>query len=222
MSPRIVDLSHVIEDGMVTYPGIPGPVLSDHLSRDASRAVYAPGTEFHLGRIDMVANTGTYLDSPFHRFADGHDLADVPLTAVAGLPGIVVDAPGPVIGPEAFDGLGGPGALAGQAVVLRTGWSRHWRTPAYGDGGHPHLDAAATDRLVDLGPALVGIDSLNIDGTNTGERPAHTGLLGAGIYVLEHLTGLEQLDAPGFELFAVPLKVRGLGTSPVHAFARWP
>jgi kynurenine formamidase len=214
---RLVDLSHPIEDGMETYPGIPGPVISDHLTREASRSVYAPGTEFQLGRIEMIGNTGTYLDAPFHRFPDGHDLADVPLDAVAGVPGIVLDAPGPAIGPEAFDGLD----VAGRALLLRTGWSRHWRTPAYGAGGHPHLTAAATERLVELGPKLVGIDSLNMDDTATGERPAHTGLLGAGIYVLEHLTAMDELDQPGFEVFAVPPKVRGMGTSPVRAFALW-
>jgi arylformamidase len=215
---RIVDLSHTIEAGMTTYPGLPGPAITDHLSREASRDRYASGTEFQIGRIDMVANTGTYLDTPFHRFPDGSDLAELPLEAVAGLPGVVVEAIGPGIGPEAFDGLD----LGGAAVLFRTGWSRHWRTPEYGAGGHPHLTAAAVDRLVALGPSLVGIDSVNIDGTADGERPAHTGLLGAGIYVLEHLTALDQLDTPGFEVFAVPAKVRGLGTFPVRAFARWP
>jgi kynurenine formamidase len=215
---RLVDLSHVIEHGMDTYPGIPGPVVSDFLTRADSRDRYAPGVEFHMGRIDLVGNTGTYLDTPFHRFADGHDLSAVPLEAVAGLPGVVVDAAGPAIGPEAFEGLG---PLDGQALVIRTGWSRHWRTPTYSDGGHPFLTADGSERVVELGPALVGIDSLNIDGTATGERPAHTLLLGAGIYIVEHLTNLGALDAPGFELFAVPLPVRGLGTSPVRAFARW-
>jgi kynurenine formamidase len=215
---RLVDLSHAIEDGMETYPGIPGPVISDHLSREASRAVYAPGTEFQLGRIEMIGNTSTYLDAPFHRFADGHDLADVPLEAVAGVPGVLVDAAGPAIGPDAFAEAGD---LAGRALLVRTGWSRHWRTPVYGAGGHPYLTAPAVERLVELRPTLVGIDSLNIDDTSTGERPAHTGLLAAGIYVLEHLTALDQIDTPGFELFAVPLKVRGMGTSPVRAFALW-
>lgn len=215
---RLADLSHVIEDGMVTYPGLPGPTISDHLSRAASRERYAPGTEFQIGRIDMVSNTGTYLDVPFHRRPDGHDLADLPLEAVAGLPGVVVDAQGPSIGIDAFAGFD----LGGAAVIVRTGWSRHWGTEAYGGPDHPYLTAEVAEHLVEEGARLVGIDSVNIDGTATGERPVHTTLLDAGIYPLEHLTGLEQLDEPGFEIFAVPPKVRGVGTFPVRAFARWP
>jgi kynurenine formamidase len=214
----LVDLSHVIDDGMITYPGLPAPVITDHLSRSDSRDRYASGTEFHIGRIEMVANTGTYLDTPFHRYPDGHDLADVPLAAVAGVPGVVVDATGPAIGADAFADID----VAGTAVLVRTGWSRHWGTPAYGNGQHPYLGADAVDLLVAARPVLVGIDSLNIDATATGERPVHTALLAAGIYVVEHLTGLEQLDEPGFEVFAVPVKVRGMGTFPVRAFARWP
>jgi kynurenine formamidase len=214
---RLVDLSHTVSHGMTTYPGLPGPELSDHLSRADSRERYAPGTEFQIGRIDMVANTGTYLDTPFHRFPDGSDLADLPLEAVAGVPGVVVDARGPAIGADAFAGL----ALRGAAVIVRTGWDRHWGAEAYGAGGHPYLADDAVAVLVEQRPALVGIDSVNIDDTATGERPVHTGLLGAGIYVLEHLTGLAQLDEPGFELFAVPVKVRGMGTFPVRAFARY-
>ena len=202
---------------MTTYPGLPGPVIEAHLSREDSRARYAPGTEFHIGRIEMVGNTGTYLDTPFHRFPDGHDLAGIPLEAVAGVPGIVVDAEGPAIGADAFGGID----VTGKAVLVRTGWSRHWRTDEYGAGGHPYLTADAASALATRRPRLVGIDSVNIDGTADGERPVHTALLGAGIYVLEHLTGLDQLDAPGFEVFAVPVKVRDLGTAPVRAFALW-
>jgi arylformamidase len=213
---RFVDLSHTVEHGMVTYPGIPGPELSEHLSRAASRSHYAPGTEFHIGRISMVANTGTYLDTPFHRFDGGSDLAGIPLEAVAGLRIVLIDAPGPSIGRDALP----DGDLAGSAVLFRTGWDRYWGTDAYGAGGHPHLTAAAVEALVERGPALVGIDSVNIDDTAGGERPAHTGLLGAGIYVLEHLTGLDALgDGDGAELFAVPVKVAGMGTFPVRAFA---
>jgi kynurenine formamidase len=212
---RFVDLSHTIEHGMVTYPGLPGPELSDHLSREASRSRYSPGTEFQIGRISMVANTGTYLDSPFHRFEGGSDLAGIPLEAVAGLRVVVVDATGPAIFPDAV-----PDAdLAGAAVLFRTGWDRHFGTDAYGAGGHPYVTAAAVEALIAAGPALVGIDSVNIDDTVTGERPAHTGLLGAGIYVLEHLTGLAALDDSDWELFAVPVKVAGMGTFPVRAFA---
>jgi arylformamidase len=218
MPHRFVDLSHTVSHGLVTYPGLPGPELADHLSREASRGTYAPGTEFQIGRISMVANTGTYLDTPFHRFEGGSDLAAVPLEAVAGLPLVLVDATGAgaAIGPDAV-----PDAdLAGTAVVFRTGWDRLFGTEAYGAGGHPHLRAEAVAALVARGPALVGIDSVNIDDTATGERPAHTGLLGAGTYVLEHLTNLDSLDDAPWELFAVPVKVAGMGTFPVRAFAR--
>src|SRR5689334_8592236 len=170
---RFGDLSHTVRQGMVTYPGLPGPEITDHLSREASRQQYAPGTEFHIARISMVANTGTYLDTPVHRYADGWGLADLPLERVAGVPGVVVDAPSPAVGAEAFDGLD----LAGRAVLVRTGWSSHWGTDRYGDLEHPHLTAEAVAALVRAQPAVVGIDSVNIDDTRTGERVAHSGLL---------------------------------------------
>ncbi|HEX6130603.1 MAG TPA: cyclase family protein, partial [Actinomycetota bacterium] len=180
---RIEDLSHVVEDGMVTYPGLPAPAISDHLTREASRSHYAPGTEFHIGRIDMVANTGTYLDTPAHRFADGSDLSTTPLERMVELDGIVVDVVGRAeIGPDAFDGL----ELAGLAVLLRTDHARRWGTESY-FADHPYVTADGARRLADAGAALVGIDTLNVDGTATGERPAHTTLLGAGIPVVEHL-----------------------------------
>jgi arylformamidase len=212
---RLVDVSHVIEAGMVTYPGLPGPVISDHLSRTDSRANYAPGTEFLIGRIDMVGNTGTYLDTPFHRFDGGSDLAALALDDVADLPGVCVEAPGPEIGPATVDGLD----LAGMAVLFSTGWDRHWGTEAYGDPSHPFINGELVDRLVDEGAVLVGIDSVNIDDTRGGERPAHTGLLDAGIQVVEHLTGLEALIDREFRFFAVPPRVSGFGTFPVRAFA---
>lgn len=215
--PEIIDLSHPIHDGLVTYPGLPAPVIADHLGREESRSRYAPGYEFQIGRIEMVANTGTYLDTPFHRFADGHDLAGLDLTRVVGVPVVVIDAPaeGP-IGPESFAGLD----LAGQAVVVRTGWSRHFGTEAYGDSSHPGLTAEATAALVAAGPALVGIDSVNIDLTTDGARPAHTGLLEAGVYIVEHLTNLARLDADRRYAFtAVPPPVVGMGSFPVRAYA---
>ena len=215
---RLIDLSHTIEDGMITYPGLPGPVLSDHLSRVDSRANYEPGTEFLIGRIDMVGNTGTYLDTPFHRFDGGADLAGLALDDVADLPGLCIDAPGPGIGPEVVDGLD----LAGRAVLFATGWDRHWGTDTYGDPSHSFVSADLVEVLVDGGAVLVGIDSVNIDDTATGERPVHSGLLAAGIYVLEHLTNLAALEGDGWELFAVPVKVTGIGTFPVRAFARRP
>lgn len=215
MSPRHVDLSHAVRDGMVTYPGLPGPEIGIHLSREASRATYAPGTEFEIGRITMVANTGTYLDTPAHRYADGWDLAELPLPQVAGVPGVVIEASGPAIAPGALDGL----ELAGRAVLLRTGWSARWGTPGYGDPEHPHVTVAAAEALVAAGAAVVGIDSVNIDDTRSGERPAHTVLLRAGIPIVEHLTALDELPREGFAFFAVPVKVVGMGTFPVRAFA---
>ncbi len=216
MGQRLVDLSHVVAHGRTTYPGLPAPVISDHLTRAASRSHYAPGTEFHIGKIEMVANTGTYLDSPFHRFADGDDLAALRLEQIADLPGAIVDAPGPA---RCVDAASLPdGDLRGHAVLFRTGWSRHFGTPAY-DTGHPFLSGALAAALVARGVALVGIDSLNIDDTATGERPVHSGLLRAGIPIVEHLTRLDALPARGFRFFAVPVKVRGMGTFPVRAFA---
>ncbi len=200
---------------MVTYPGLPGPVICDFLSREASRANYASGTEFQIGRIDLVSNTGTYIDTPFHRFAGGEDLADVAIDRLADLPGVVVDATGATaVDAGVFTGL----AVAGRAVLVRTGWDVHWRTDRY-LRGHPFLTAAAAELLVAQGAALVGIDSLNIDDMSNGTRPVHTTLLGAGIPIVEHMTGLAGLSADGFRFTAAPPRVRGMGTFPVRAFA---
>ena len=216
-SGRLIDLSHSVADGMITYPGLPGPLLTDHLTREDSRAHYTDGTTFSIGSIQLVGNTGTYLDSPFHRYADGVDLAGLPLERVAALDGVVVRpdlTAGRAIGPDAFDDL----PLVGRAVLVETGWDRHWRTDAYGHG-HPYLTSDAADRLVEGGAALVGIDSLNIDDTADGRRPAHSGLLAAGIPIVEHLTDLAVLPATGFRFFAVPVKVERFGTFPVRCFA---
>ena len=211
----IVDLSHPITDGMVTYPGLPGPVITEHLSRAASRAHYAPGYEFHIGHIAMVANTGTYLDTPFHRFADGHDLAGLDLARVAGVPGVLVDATGVQAAAAALlDGVD----VRDRAVLVHTGWDRHWGTPAYGDPSHPFAGMDLVERLVDGGAAVVGIDSVNIDDTRTAERPVHTALLGAGIPIVEHLTGLGRLVGRSFRFTAVPPAVVGMGTFPVRAY----
>jgi arylformamidase len=211
----LIDLSHSIEHGMVTYKGLPAPLICDYLSREASRANYAPGTEFQIGRIDMVGNTGTYLDCPFHRYADGDDLSQVALERVAGLPGLVVRTGDLMaIGPEPFVGLD----LAGKAVLVHTGWDRHWRTEAYFEN-HPFLTDAATALLVRAGAALVGIDSHNIDDTRGADRPAHSGLLGAGILICEHMTGLAALPDSGFGFYAAPPRIKGFGTFPVRAFA---
>ncbi len=211
----LIDLSHPIESGMITYPGLPGPVITDYLTREESRNHYAPGTEFHIGRIEMVANTGTYLDTPAHRFAGGIDLAGMPLPALADLPGVCLEAAGPAIGPESLAGI----EPAGKAVLFATGWDVHWRTDRYGDPDHPYLTGETVKLLIRHGAALVGIDSVNIDQTGTGHRPAHTGLLEAGIPIVEHLTGLGDLFGRRFRFFAVPPKVSGLGTFPVRAFA---
>jgi len=211
-----VDLSHTIRDGLVTYPGLPAPRIRDHLSREASRASYAPGTEFHIGRIEMVANTGTYLDSPAHRFADGADLSGLALERLADLPGVVIDLARGVRSFAASDLA--VGDLRGCAVLLRTGWSARFGTPRYFDP-HPFLAAEGAETLVRQGVALVGIDSLNIDDTAGRERPAHSLLLRAGIPIVEHLTGLAALPSRGFRFSAVPPKIAGMGTFPVRAFA---
>jgi kynurenine formamidase len=219
--PDLVDLTHPVEDGMVTYPGLPGPEIGDHLSYEDSHTRYAAGTEFQIGRISMVSNTGTYLDAPAHRHRHGDDLAALPLDRVAALPGVVVDATGRVaVDRSALEQYAvEPFAVAGHAVLVRTGWDRHWRTDGYGGPGAPYLTRDAAEWLVDQGATLVGIDSVNIDSTDDGERPVHTLLLAAGIPVLEHLTHLDRLPPRGFRLHAAPVPVRGMGTFPVRAYA---
>ena len=213
---RLIDLSHLIEDGMTTYPGIPAPHICDFLSREGSRGRYGPDTTFQIGRIDLVANTGTYLDSPFHRFADGRDVSQLTLDELADLPALVLHANGGrAIDVPALRPL----QVRDKAVLVHTGWAQHWRTERYGRG-HPFLTAAAAAWLKDHGARLVGIDSLNIDDTEDGERPVHTTLLAAGIPIVEHLRGLEQLPAADFTFSAVPPAVRGMGSFPVRAFAR--
>ena len=212
----ILDLSHVIADGTITYPGMPGPAISDHLSREDSRARYAPGFEFQIGRIEMISNTGTYLDTPFHRYADGHDLAGLDLDRVVDVPGLLVDATaGQEGGVHLLDGHD----VTGKAVLFHTGWDEHWGTERYGDESHPFISVRAAERLVEAGAALVGIDSLNIDDTRTGERPIHSILLAAGIPIVEHLCGLDQLTGRPFKFSAVPPAVSGMGTFPVRAVA---
>ena len=213
---RLIELSHQIHHGMVTYPGLPGPKISDYLPREASPARYGPGTQFHIGRISMVANTGTYLDSPFHRFAGATDIAGLPLQRVADLDGVVVRTGA---GRRAID----RDALAaydvgGRAVLVHTGWDRYWATERYGTGS-PFLTAAAADWLVEQQAGLVGIDSVNIDDTSGPSRPVHTALLAAGIPIVEHLCGLDQLPQSGSRFHAAPPQVVGIGTFPVRAYA---
>jgi arylformamidase len=214
---KLVDLSHVIEAGMVTYKGLPGPLVCDYWTREASAALYDDGSSFQIGRIDMAANTGTYLDCPFHRYAEGADLAQIALGAVAGLDSIVIRKPhaqGLAIDAPDVAGID----VRGKAVLVHTGWDEYWRTDAYFQD-HPFLTAAAARLLVQNGAKLVGIDSHNIDDTRIRARPVHTILLGAGVLICEHMTGLGGLPDGGFRFFAVPPKIAGMGTFPVRAFA---
>jgi kynurenine formamidase len=212
---ELIDVCHTVEHGMITYKGLPAPVISDHLSREESHTRYAPGTEFHIGKIEMVANTGTYLDSPFHRYARGKDLASLDLYSLANLDGVVLRCTGVTeITEDAFRDID----VNGKAVLVHTGWDRHWRTEEYSNGNHPYLNEAAATYLAKNSAALVGIDSFNIDATRDGNRPAHTVLLGHDIPIVEHLCGLGDLPDRGFKFFAVPVKVRNFGTFPVRAF----
>lgn len=217
---RLVELSHVISDGMITLPGWPGPRITDWLTFAASRERYAPGTEFHVARIDLIANTGTYVDTPAHRWAGGDDLTGVSLDNLADLPGVVVRVPA---GVRAVDRLMlAPYEVAGRAVLLHTGWDVHFGTERYGAPEAPYLTGDAAQALVDAGATLVGIDSINIDDMSPaagGQRPAHSALLAAGIPIVEHLTGLDALPPTGFRFTAAPPRVAGMGTFPVRAFA---
>jgi len=216
----LIDLSHPMEHGMTTYKGLPGPVIMDHMSRTDSRDHYAPGTEFHIGRIEMVANTGTYIDAPFHRLPQGVDIAALPLSSLANLPVTLLrrahNAPR-AIGPEAFADL----PLGGHAVLIHTSHDRHWSTDAYFQD-HPFLTRTAAELLRDQGVTLVGIDSLNIDSTTDPQRPVHTILLTAQIPIVEHLTNLAALPDTSARFFAVPAPVRAIGSFPVRAFAFTP
>src|SRR6202163_4064214 len=213
---KLIDLSHTVAHGLITYKGLPAPIICDYLSREASRKLYAPGTEFQIGKIEMVANTGTYLDSPFHRYAEGKDLSELELPKLANLPAIKVS----FLNKQAIDVACFPRAedLAGKAVLVETGWSRRWNTPQYFEG-HPFLTEDAARFLADSGVALVGIDSYNIDDVQDLRRPGHSTLLKREIPIVEHMTNLAALPAAGFKFFAVPVKVKGFGTFPVRAFA---
>ena len=214
---RFIDLSHTIDHGLVTYKGLPGPIICDFLSREQSRRHYAEGTSFQIGKIEMVANTGTYLDSPFHRYEDGSDLAELKLKSMANLDGTVLRSLGQeqrAIDATAFERM----KVHDKAVLIHTGWDRHWRTPRYFEG-HPFLTKKAAQSLVDRGAVLVGIDSYNIDDTADLARPAHSILLGAGIPIVEHMCNLRELPKNNFKFFAVPAKISGMGTFPVRAFA---
>ena len=215
---QLIDLSHTVEHGMITYKGLPAPIICDYLSREASRSRYAPGTEFHIGKIEMVANTGTYLDSPFHRYAHGDDLSRLKLESLANLDCIVIRAT--ERRDRAIDRLPfNVSTLKGKAVLFHTGWDAHWRTDQYFEN-HPYLAGKLAEQLVEAGVTLVGIDSFNIDSIDDGTRPVHSALLGAGIPIVEHMCGLAAVPDRGARFFAVPVKVKGMGTFPVRAFAK--
>jgi len=211
----LIDLSHTVEDGLITYKGLPAPIICDFLSRADSRKHYADDTEFHIGKIEMVANTGTYVDSPFHRYASGKDLSVLHLSSLSVHPTVVVRSAASRIDRSAFEGLD----VTGRAVLVDTGWSAHWKTDDY-FRGHPFLTEDAAVFLRDHGATLVGIDSLNIDDTNDRRRPVHSILLADNIPIVEHLTNLAALPETGSHFFAVPVKVKAFGTFPVRAFAK--
>ena len=213
---KIIDLSHTIEHGMITYNGLPAPIICDYWTRESSKAHYTEGTTFQIGKIEMIANTGTYVDSPFHRYEDGKDLSELPLASLADLEGAVfhADQSKRAIGPDLFKGA----SVHGRAVLVHTGWARHWRTDTYFEG-HPYLTEASARYLKEQGAAFVGIDSPNIDNIETGERPVHSVLLRADIPICEHMCDLEKLPDGGFRFHAPPVKVKGLGSFPVRAYA---
>jgi arylformamidase len=212
---KLIDLSHTVFDGLITYKGLPAPVICDYLSRENSKKFYEEGTEFQIGKIEMVTNTGTYIDCPFHRFEHGKDLSQIALEQCAHLEAITINAKdATAIGKEYFEGK----ILRDKAVLVYTNWVRHWNTTQYFEG-HPYLTAEAAEYLRDCGVKLVGIDSHNIDNTQGRSRPVHTTLLGAEILIVEHLCNLEKLPESGYQFNAVPPKIKGAGTFPVRAYA---
>ena len=213
----LIDLSHTVEEGLATYKGLPAPVICDFLSREASKEIYADGTTFQIGKIEMCSNTGTYLDSPFHRYESGKDLSQLDLKSLAALDGVKIKIGLDVTAIDAsyFEGI----EVRGKAVLIQTDWSRHWNTEQYYEG-HPFLTADAAEHLKQNGAKLVGIDTYNIDDVSGKERPVHTILLGAEILIVEHMCALESVPESGFEFYAVPVKVKGFGTFPVRAFAQ--
>lgn len=216
MTDRLIDLSHAIEHGMITYKGLPAPIICDYLSREDSKKFYFEGTEFQIGKIEMVSNTGTYIDCPFHRYADGKDLSQVGLESLVELEGVYVDATDhQTIGKEFFLNQ----TLKGKAVLINTEWSKHWRTDTYFEN-HPFLTEEAANYLVQAGAKLVGIDGYNIDDTRTNSRPVHSVLLKNNILIVEHMTNLNLLRGKKFFFSAVPPKFVGVGTFPVRAFAK--
>lgn len=214
---RIIDLSHTIEDGMITYKGLPAPVICDFLSRPESRKFYALGTEFHIAKIEMVSNTGTYIDCPFHRFAEGKDFTEIALEQLVDIPASIIHLPGKkVIDQGDLEHRD----LSDRAVLIHTGWDRHWRTDQYFED-HPYLTEAAARYLQETGVRLVGIDSLNIDDTTNKTRPVHTILLGSEILIIEHLCNLSKIPEQDFLLTAAPPRISGVGSFPVRVYAKF-
>lgn len=213
---KLIDLSHTVEDGLVTYKGLPAPIICDYLSRDASKQLYADGTTFQIGMIEMCSNTGTYLDSPFHRYENGKDLSALSLESVASLDAIKIVIPEAVSAIE--KSYFSDAQVSGKAVLIQTNWSRHWNTEQYYEG-HPYLTEDAARYLKECGALLVGIDSYNIDDVSGKERPVHSILLGSEILIVEHMNNLDSVPAENFKFYAVPVKIKGFGTFPVRAFA---
>ena len=213
---KLIDLSHTVEDGLVTYKGLPAPIICDYLSREQSKGIYAEGTTFQIGKIEMCSNTGTYLDSPFHRYENGKDLSELPLESVASLDAIKITVPEAVtiIDREYLKKTN----VSGKAVLIQTNWSRHWNTDQYYEG-HPYLTEDAAQYLKENGALLVGIDTYNIDDVSGNERPVHSVLLGSDILIVEHMSNLELIPSDNFKFYAVPVKIKGFGTFPVRAFA---
>ncbi len=213
-----IDLSHTIENGLITYKGLPAPIICDYMSREESKPRYEEGTTFQIGKIEMVTNTGTYIDCPFHRFEHGKDVSEITLESLADLEGTLISVPFTetlAITREHVQGY----EVRNRAVLIHTGWAQHWNTPAYYEN-HPHLTREAAEYLRDCQVKLVGIDSHNIDNTSVNSRPVHTTLLGAEILIVEHLCNLDRLPANGFLFSAVPPKFKGAGTFPVRAMAK--
>jgi kynurenine formamidase len=214
-----LDLSHVVEDGMITYKGLPAPIICDYLTREASREIYTEGTEFQIGKIELVSNTGTYIDVPFHRYADGEDLSEVGLERLVDLPTVVVRVPESDLPAVDVRHLPSPDLITGSAILVHTGWSRNWRTDEYFDD-YPYLTGDAASYLVEHGAAIVGIDSFNIDAWEDKSRPVHTRVLAAGIPIIEHMTNLDTVPDRGGRLYAAPVKFKGVGTFPVRVFVQ--
>lgn len=214
----LIDLSHTIENGLVTYKGLPAPVICDYLSREDSKQFYEEGTEFQIGKIEMVANTGTYIDCPFHRFGHGRDLSEIELERFVDLEAIVISAPFSETLEISAERLKNH-EIGNRAVLIHTGWDRHWNTESYYEN-HPYLTEEAAEYLRDCRVRLVGIDSHNIDNTSRKTRPVHTTLLGAEILIVEHLCRLHLLPKGGFTFSAIPPKFKGVGTFPVRAMAK--